>query len=308
VKEKASDRDVEFIITSNLAFLTDEILIFAKEHQMKFSCSLDGPTSVHNTNRPRPGTDSYERTIAGINRIREALGHDAVSALMTTTAESLRQPELIIDEYVKQGFHSIFLRWISPFGFALKSAQRIGYDTEDFLKFYKAGLGHILNLNVAGTPFREDYAAIILRKILTPFQTAYVDLQSPSGLGLSVLVYNYDGDLYASDEARMLAEMGDKTFCLGNLHKKTYEELFLDSPLLEVIWDTVLEGIPGCNDCAFSPYCGTDPVYNHATQRDVIGHRPTSSFCRRNMEIIRHLFTILEENSERSRILRFWAQ
>jgi uncharacterized protein len=307
-KAKANGRTVEFIITSNLAFLTDEILGFAKEHGIKFSCSLDGPPAIHNQNRPRPGSNSYERTIEGISRIRQELGKDAVSALMTTTAGSLDSPETIIDEYVKQGFHSVFLRWISPFGFAVKSAQRIGYDTEEFLKFYKRGLDYTLNLNLSGVPMREAYAAIILRKILTPFQTGYVDLQSPSGLGLSVLVYNYDGDVYASDEARMLAEMGDKKFCLGSVHEKTYEQLFFDTSLLETTWDTVLEGIPGCSDCAFSPYCGTDPVYNYATQRDVIGHRPTSSFCRRNMEIIRHLFTILEENSERSRILRSWAR
>ena len=40
---------------------------------------------------------------------------------------------------------------------------------------------------------------------------------SPAGIGLGALVYNYDGDVYASDEGRMLAEMGDHTFRLGNV-------------------------------------------------------------------------------------------
>jgi len=40
-------------------------------------------------NWPRPGRDSYERTIAGIRRTHEALGLDSVSALMTTTRASL---------------------------------------------------------------------------------------------------------------------------------------------------------------------------------------------------------------------------
>ena len=73
----------------------------------------------------------------------------------------------------------------------------------------------------------------------------YVDLQSPSGLGLSVLVYNYDGDVYASDEGRMLAEVGDKTFRLGNVHRVDGSEaLFLQSPLLPMVHETMAEGVP----------------------------------------------------------------
>jgi len=40
-------------------------------------------------------------------------------------------------------------------------------------------------------------------------------MQSPAGEAWSVLVYNYDGDVYASDESRMLAEMRDWTFRSG---------------------------------------------------------------------------------------------
>jgi uncharacterized protein len=307
VQQRKGDRNVQFVIASNLAFLSDEMVQFCAEHDVKFSCSLDGPRSLHNRNRPRPGADSYDKTIEGIRRVREKLGHDAVAALMTTTADTLERPEMVIDEYVKQGFPSIFLRWISPFGFAVRSEKRIGYDTERFLAFYKRGLEHVIATNLRGTYLREEYAAIILRKILTPYASGYVDLQSPAGLGLSVLVYNYDGGVYASDESRMLAEMGDQKFRLGNVHEQTYEQLFLESTVLETVLDTTVEGIPGCSDCAFSPYCGTDPVYNYATQRDVIGHRPTSSFCRRNMEILRYLFSILEEKSERTRVLKSWV-
>jgi len=90
----------------------------------------------------------------------------------------------------------------------------------------------------------EIYARILLTKILTPFATGYVDLQSPAGAGISVAVYNYDGDVYATDEARMLAEMGDRTFRLGNLHSNTYEEVFggplLRSLVLRLVWSPSL--------------------------------------------------------------------
>jgi len=110
VESWKGSRNVQFVIASNLAFLSDEILRFCAEHDVKFSCSLDGPKALHNRNRPRPGGDSYGKTLDGIRRIRERLGHDAVSALMTTAADTLERPEAVIDEYVEREFSSVFLR------------------------------------------------------------------------------------------------------------------------------------------------------------------------------------------------------
>lgn len=298
-------RDLQFVITSSLSFLTDEVLDFAEQHRIFFSTSLDGPAALHNRNRPRPGHDSHARALEGIERIRARLGRDSVAALMTSTAESLEQPEAIIDEYVRLGFDAVFLRYISPYGFAAKSARRIGYETDAFVEFFKRGLDYIIALNKSGTFFRELYTSLLLQRILTPFPTGYVDLQSPAGIGISALVYNYDGDVYASDEGRMLAEMGDPTFRLGNV-QDSYRQLFLESPLLPMVHETMLEGLPGCCDCAFLPYCGSDPVFHHRTQNDPVGHRPTSAFCKRNMELMRHLIRILEDEPETAAVLKSW--
>ncbi|MCU1329950.1 MAG: hypothetical protein JWN34_5320 [Bryobacterales bacterium] len=307
-KKRAGEQDLAFVIATNLAFVTDEILDFCAAHQICISTSLDGPPELHNTNRPRPGKDAHARTIDGINRCRARLGHDRVSALMTCTASSLAQPEAIIDEYVRHGFQEIFLRYISPYGFAVRAANKVGYETEQFLEFYRRGLANILNLNGEGVRMREVYASILLRRMLTSQPTGYVDLQSPAGAGLSALVYNYNGEVYASDEGRMLAEMGDKTFHLGSVHHSTWESLFLDSPLLDMADRTMTEGLPGCSECAFQPWCGSDRVFHHATQGDAVGHRPTSAFCRRNMEIMRHLVRLLEDDPAAAEILRGWAR
>ena len=227
---------------------------------------------------------------------------------MTCSAESLGQPEAIIDEYVAQGFHEIFFREISPYGFAVRSAARVGYETERFLDFYRRGLAHIFELNRRGTPFREVYASLLLTRMLTSTPTGYVDLQSPTGAGFGGLVYNYDGNIYASDEGRMLAAMGDASFRLGNVHQNSWEGIYCESPILDIAYRTMSEGLPGCSECAFQPWCGSDPVRHHATQGDMVGHRPSSAFCRRNMEIMKHLVRILEDEPENARILRRWAR
>ncbi len=305
VKTRNDGRKLEFVITTNLANLTDEMLDFAEEHRISFSTSLDGPETLHNKNRPRPGKNSHGKTEEGIRRIRTRLGSQAVSALMTTTVSSLEQPKQIVDEYVRLGFDSVFLRYISPYGFAVKSASKIGYETEKFIQFFKEGLAYILELNKQGIFFRETYTQIILQKILMPGASGYIDLQSPAGIGIGGIVYNYNGEVYASDEGRMLAEMGDKTFKLGTVDDR-YEKLFLNSPLLAMIHESMVEGVPGCSDCAFQTYCGTDPVFHHRTQGDFIGHRPSSAFCHRNMEVIRHIITLLEDDKEVSTILKSW--
>jgi radical SAM protein with 4Fe4S-binding SPASM domain len=95
--------------------------------------------------------------------------------------------------------------------------------------------------------------------MLTNDDPGYVDLTSPAGIGIGALVYNYDGDVYASDEGRMLAEMGDKTFRLGNLHTDSYQDIILSEALLAPLEESFAESAPMCNDCAFEPFCGADP-------------------------------------------------
>ena len=83
---------------------------------------------LHNKNRPRPDRDSYEKTIEGINKTRDLLGPEKISALMTTTEASLSRVTDIIDEYVKQ-VETIFLRSLSPYGFAIKTKKFHAYGT-----------------------------------------------------------------------------------------------------------------------------------------------------------------------------------
>lgn len=307
-RNEVEGRSIEFVVATNLSPLTDEMLEFFKQHSILVSTSLDGPQVIHDANRPRRGGASYETTIRNIQRARAALGHDRVSALMTTTDLSLGHPHEIVDEYVRQGFDGIFLRPVSPYGFATRSGADRRYRTGEFLAFYRSALDYIIKLNSNGTPFVEFYTQLVLRRILTPFATGYVDLQSPAGTGISVVAWNYDGDVYASDEARMLAEMGDHSFRLGNVHRNTYEEIFGGGTLRATIGASCVEALPGCSSCAFQPYCGADPVFHWATQRDPVGHRPTSAFCAKNMGVFKHLFGLLRSGDPAiERLFTAWA-
>jgi His-Xaa-Ser system radical SAM maturase HxsB len=233
IEAAKNNKNVTYVICTNLALLTDEILDYCKDKNILISASLDGPDFIHNRNRYRPQKNSYELAVKGIKRSREILGAGRVSALLTTTALSLDYPNEIVDEYFNLGFKNIFLRPISPYGFALHNEKKNKYQTYRFLEFYKAALSRIIGYNLQGHFFREEYATIILKKILTPFPVGYVDLQSPAGMINNVIVFNYDGKVYATDEARMLAETNDFTFQLGDLQINTYEEIFYGEKAME---------------------------------------------------------------------------
>jgi uncharacterized protein len=300
-------KHLAFVIATNLALLDDHVLDFCAAHDVFISTSLDGPADLHNKNRPRPGGDSWERTVNGIRRVRETLGTDRVSALMTTTQGSLDRPREIIDCYLEHGFNEIFLRPLSPYGFAVKTKSYSAYDAERWLHFYEEGLNYVLELNEQGVDFIERFAAIILKKMLTNEDPGYVDLTSPSGIGIGAIVYNYDGGVYASDEGRMLAEMGDETFRLGDIRTHSYEEIMLSDALLRPLEDSFALSSPMCTDCAFEPYCGADPVYHYATTGDFLGRKPLSDFCRRNMTIFKLLLERFETDTGARALFLEWA-
>jgi His-Xaa-Ser system radical SAM maturase HxsB len=300
-------RDLQFVITTTLSLITDEILDFCKAHKIFLSSSLDGPEDLHNRNRPRPGKDSYSRFVEGLQKARDKLGYDAVSALMTTSPASLTRVREIIDEYLKHDLDGIFLRHLSPYGFAIKTKSYDAYNVDRWLEFYREGLDYIVDLNKQGVRFTEHFASLLLTKMFTSNDPGFVDLMNPSGAGISAVVFNYDGDVYASDESRMLREMGDTTFKIGNLHTNSYEEIFTSDALLNALDDSFTLSAPMCSDCAFEPWCGAEPVFHHAIFGDVLGRKPESEFCKRIMGVVRHLLNKMQTDPEAKEIFMRWA-
>ncbi|NTU72798.1 His-Xaa-Ser system radical SAM maturase HxsB [Candidatus Roizmanbacteria bacterium] len=305
---EAIGKHVNFVICTNLTLLSDDHLAFFKEHNVQISASLDGPAKLHNKNRPISGSDAYSTVVRNIRRSQEALGSDAVSALMTTSRESLKYPKEIVDEYLSLGLRSLFVRELNPYGYALKTKQIIGYSIDDFIEFYKKILPYIIQVNRNGSTFAESYITLILTKILTPWPVGFVDLQSPAGAGMGVVVYNYDGDVYASDESRMLAEMGDTSFRLGNVLDDSYEDIFFGETMQNIALVNCNEALAGCSDCVYHTYCGADPVRNYATQKDFYGYRPASDFCYKNLSIIKYAFKLISASNHDADLYRIiWS-
>ncbi|KQW65512.1 His-Xaa-Ser system radical SAM maturase HxsB [Phenylobacterium sp. Root77] len=298
---------LRFTMVSTLHHLGEADLAFCAEHEIQLSTSIDGASALHDHQRPNPSRDAWARTVEGIGRARAALGEHAVAALPTVTRAALNDPHGLVDTYRALGLRSIFLRPVSPYGFARKTARVHGYSTAEFLAFYAQALDYILKLSAAGEAIEEVYAAILLRHIWSPFHSGYVDLRSPAGAGLGVMVYNYDGLAYPSDEARMAAETGDKRFALGRVDQPL-DDLLASPAMSWLAAGAVAEAIPSCDRCAFLPYCGADPVHHAVVHGDPVGDRAASDFCERQTGLFRILFEHIDKGDpETLRTFTAWA-
>ena len=290
-------KHLEFVVCTNLVKVNRQQLTFFKEHGINISTSVDGPRELHDRNRVlRSGGGTYDAVTKNLHNAFDILGREHVNALMTTTTDNIDHLEGVIDEYVHLGFNGIFIRSLNPYGLAAKNSEHMGYPVEHFVENFEKALNYILQLNLNGKRFVEFYTNLLLTRILTPFLTGFVDLQSPSGAGISGVIYDYNGDVYPADEARMLARMGDRRFFLGNVFKDSYESIFGGNLLREIVSKSCVEVMPYCSSCVYRTYCGSDPVRNYLETGDLIGKRPDNDFCKKNKLIFDMLFKKLKHN------------
>ena len=303
---KFAKKNVGFVICTNLMQITREQISFFKKHCVEISSSLDGPKELHDCNRKSRILDSsYDAFVKNSKEVNKILGNGGCSPLLTITKTNINKLHSVSDEYINLGFNNVFLRALNPYGNAIQNKENLDYTTEEFTEAYKDALDYIIKLNKKGVNFIECYTTLFLSRILTPFSTGFVDLQSPSGAGISGVIYNYDGKIYPADEARMLARMGDDYFCMGTVDD-SYDKVFNGKIIKDIVKNSCVETMPVCSECVYQQYCGADVIRNYLETKDLMGYRLQSGFCRKNKLILDHIFSILKKNDEETMDI-FWS-
>jgi uncharacterized protein len=297
---------IHYSLVSNLCLLDNDIVDFIREYRFSVSASVDGTRSIHDCNRHySDGRGSFNALRLGLQSLQTA--GISVSAIETTTKYSLRHPEEIADVYRQLGFHDVFIRPLTPLGRAETFWSGIGYSVEAYLSFYSRILHCIIEINLCGYPLREDYAAVFLKRILGT-SVNFMELRSPCGGAVGQLAYYSDGAIFTCDEGRMLYEMGDSSFCIGNTSTSTYSDLVNGGICRAVCASSILESIPGCADCVFQPYCGVCPVVNYSLYGDLIEKEPRGYKCRLYMGMQEILFDLLSgADIEVQKLLKSWG-
>jgi len=294
----------EFVIATSLSLLDENIMQWAKDNKVHFSTSLDGDELVHNKNRILANNSSFHQVKRAVQAIQQELGHGSVATVTTVTKELLERPEALIEAHLELGLHDMFVRPISPYGFANTNASD-DYDVANYIQFYEQLLKEVFRLNSAGTQFIEHSASIHMKRILNPGFSQYADLKSPSGFILNSVLFNFDGKVYGSDESRMLQRvLGKIDFSCG-----TSDSIkLLESSLYKTIISSSFNMLhPGCDTCAYQPFCGADPCQNISLYGEPVGDKSKSHFCQYHKMMFRLLLDLYNSNTQYRDLLGSWA-
>ena len=311
-KNLKAGKDLALSVVTNLSLMDEDKFNFLVKEGVSVCTSLDGPARLHDANRRWSGGSSHAKAVHWLKRFAAAAGRDGradtlPSALMTTTRLSLADPRGIVDEYRKLGLGGIFLRPLSPIGYAGGAWPEIGYGPEDFLGFYRAALAYIMAVNGAGEKFVERNAALLARKMLRAEDPNFLDLRSPCGAAIGQLAYNFNGDVYTCDEGRMAAACGDELFRLGSVRAGRFEDLMTAPAARLCAMASCLESQPYCARCAFKPFCGVCPVHNYSVQGSPWGNIPGGSWCALQKGMFKTVFALLEKKKTR-KIIEGWLE
>lgn len=283
------DKRIVYSITTNGTLLSNDIIEFFAKYAISVSISLDGPQQVQEYNRPmNNGKSSFDFIRAIIPKLKEK--NIFGGAVLTTTNYSLGYWREILDTYHNLGINDIFIRPLTPLGYAMDHWTAIGYSIDEFLRFYKKALDYIIEQNKNGIILREMHAMIFLRKILYQTAVNYMELRSPCGATIGQMAYYYDGNIYTCDEGRMIAQMGDDAFCLGNVFESNFSDLINCSTCKSVCRASILESLPVCADCVYLPYCGTCPATTYALEHSLLSRTNNNYRCQTYKGILDILF------------------
>lgn len=308
-------KSLAFSLVTNFSMMSDERLDFLIDNRVQICTSLDGPEELHNRTRIFGQGNSHALTVHWINRVNQRyreMGLDSnlyrVEALPTITRFSLPLWKEIVDEFVRQGCRAVFLRKLDPFGFAATTRRKLGYSVDEFLEFYRAAFDYILQLNVEGIQVLERNAAIMLCKIIGDSEPNYLDLRSPGGAAIGQLAFHPNGNVYSSDEGRMVAAMGDDTFLLGNVLNDSYLDIMTRPAVKALVLAGTNDAQPDCVQCVYKPYCGQQPEYNYKTQGSIFGRMRDSEWCRKHKGIFDHVMQRLRLATPEERdVFRKWT-
>ena len=301
---KKNKKNIEYVICTNLLNLSKHEIKILKKYNIAISTSLDGAKTVHDKNRPStlyPST--YDSLVKNVELARNNKIYP--SALVTVTSLNLPRMTEIIDTYIENHFESIFIRPLNNYGCAFKN-QNVYYKLDDYISAYKKAILYLIERNIKDNiNLREEMFSIILRKIYSPFNDGFVDMQNPCALGQMCMLVKQNGDVYPSDESRMISEMGNEYWKMGNVNDKNCL-VTMKVKRDEILENGRLENYEECKTCVYSPFCYADPIKKWYINN--IAGKEYESYCGIRKELFQFVFEQIKTADEQKlNLFKRWA-
>lgn len=270
-------KNLTFALVSNLSLMDDEKLEYLISHNVQISTSLDWDEETHNFNRTFKEWNSFEKVSYWIKRINEKYEKKWIKtkvwALLTVTKKTLDRYKEVIDTYVSLWLDGIFLRPLNPYWFAAAELEKLWYEPNEFIEFYKKSLEYIIELNKKWIIFKEALSSIYLSKILTEKDPNFLDERSPCWACIWQVAYNYDWKIYSCDEWRMLWRMWDDNFLMTEVTDsgpETYKNMIESETTKIMVQASTLDWLPWYNDSVYKPYIWVCPIHSYKLSWNII--------------------------------------
>lgn len=285
----------QFVVCTNLQRLGEREWAFLDQADTFVSTSLDGDYVTHTRQR----THDHLTTDAFFKNLSEAvrrLGPGKVSALPTLDVE--RPPDFsdLVDNFERHGIQSIYLRPINHQGFARRrrsdpnSIARWNQLHSDFIDY-------LIDRNYRTDRYVEEYYfGQCLRRFLRSGADDHVDLRNPNFFASDYIVVDYDGQLYPTDEARMLSRIGRVDLSIGTVADG------VDRTKVHLLNSASINNFDAdCVHCVYQPFCGTDVVDDLSRDGRIDLARSETWFCKRHISLFDKVVEVISRRDEAAR-------
>lgn len=286
--------EATFVICTNLQELRPGTVAIFDRPDVQISTSLDGAAETHKRQRHGggAGTDEF---LSNLDWLIDRYGADKISALPTVDPINPPPVDELLEAFVSRGFCSIFLRPINYQGFARKRHAHSRDLDADWRTYHERFIRTLIARNWAdrSVVLEESYFSLLLRRIFRPGQDRHVDLRNPNPMGRDYIVIDHDGQVYPTDEARMLTRSGVIDLAIGDVLSgwETPQREALDAA-------STNDGDPVCESCTYKPFCGRDLIDDIARYGRTDLPRDETEFCRRHLHLFDLAFELIHSQDE----------
>lgn len=280
-------KTTSFVVCSNFQSVSDDAWAFFDDEDTNLSTSIDGDVEVHTRQR----TSDVVRTAAflsNVTRFIDRFGPTRLSALPTVDVRTPPDLEALLETYTHFGISSIYLRPINQQGFARRKPPSHD-DFTQWNRLHRQFIELLIDRNYESTIVLEEYYFThALRRVLRSGMNSHVDLRNPNLLADSYIVVDFDGMLYPTDEARMMARVGQIDMSMGHVSRG------IDRSRVRPLNAWSFNDLdPDCQHCAYQPYCGTDAVDDVSRHGRIDIPRPDTAFCNRHLGLFDLIFELI---------------
>jgi uncharacterized protein len=268
------DVAVTHAFQTNGTLIDDAWCTFFAEEGVNVGVSVDGPKRLHDINRrTRAGRGTFDKTIAGIRRLRaRAVPFHVISVL---SAESLAAPREMFDFYVLEGIDRVcFNVEESEGGHVSRSFGAAGIEDayyrflQEFWRLAAAAPGKfsfIREIDDATRLVLRPKEAVFFNQLVEPFAVTSMDWAgniatfSPELLGLKNAAYD--------------------DFILGNINRDSLTDL-AQRPALARMSEDINAGVELCRQgCEYFSVCGGGEPVNKLSENGTFVSAETT-YCR----------------------------